>query len=159
MRPGRAGTIDVVLRWTPQRVVWIGLGVSALAIIACVVLVFWRRRRTVTVQGPALVDVPQFASPAAFAGTKPTAGSAAAAAVAAGIATALVSRWWIGALVAAATFEASLLTKGRLLLAGGAPVALALGALFDIPELGWVAIGLLLADLVAGWWWDRRRID
>jgi len=36
-------------------------------------------------------------------------------------------------------------------------VALALGALFDTPELGWVAIGLLIGDLVTGWWINRRR--
>jgi hypothetical protein len=43
------------------------------------------------------------------------------------------------------------------LLAAGAPIALALGALIDKPELGWVAIGLLVGDLVAGWWIHRRR--
>ena len=48
------------------------------------------------------------------------------------------------------------LARGRLILAAGAPLALALGALFDVPELGWVAIGLLLGDLVAGWWWTRE---
>ncbi len=85
----------------------------------------------------------------------PTFGAAAGAAVAAGIASALVSRWWIGVVVAVATFASSRLTRGRLLLAAGAPVALALGALIDVPELGWVAIGLLLGDLVAGWWWNR----
>jgi hypothetical protein len=42
-----------------------------------------------------------------------------------------------------------------LLVAAGAPVVLALGAMFDVPELGWLAIGLLLADLIAGAWWSR----
>ena len=80
-----------------------------------------------------------------------------AAAIGAGVVTALVSRWWIGLLVAAATFVAPRLTRGRLLLAAGSPIALALGALLDIPELGWVAVGLLLADVLAGALWARRR--
>jgi len=92
----------------------------------------------------------------AFAGVDPGLGASVAAAAVAGVATALISRWWIGVLVAVASLVASRYTRGRLLLAAGAPVALALGALLDIPELGWVALGLLLADLVTGWWWQRR---
>ncbi len=155
VRPGKAGTIDVVLRWTPQRLVWVGFGLSALAVLACLVLVFWRSRRTRVAHGPELAEAPEWGSPTTFAGTMPTLGAAAGAAVAAGVASALVSRWWIGVVVAVATFASSRLTRGRLLLAAGAPVALALGALIDVPELGWVAIGLLLGDLVAGWWWNR----
>jgi hypothetical protein len=86
----------------------------------------------------------------------PTLGAAASAAVIAGVASALVSRWWIGALVAITTFVAPRLTRGRLLFAAGAPAALALGAVLDLPELGWVALGLLIGDLVAGWWWNRE---
>ena len=29
-------------------------------------------------------------------------------------------------------------------------IILAIGALFDVPELGWLAIGLLAADVVSG---------
>jgi hypothetical protein len=157
VRPGRAGTIDITLRWTPQRLVWIGLGISVLAIVACLVLLFVRRRRPVTVHGPALCDEPRWSSPTAFPGEAPSWTVAATAAVGAGVATWLFSYWWIGLVVALATFAASRLTGGRLLVAAGAPVALALGALLDIPELGWVALGLLLADLVAGWWFGRSR--
>jgi arabinofuranan 3-O-arabinosyltransferase len=158
VRPGKAGTIEVVLRWTPQRLVWVGLGLSALAVVVCLVLVFWRgRRRTLVAHGPELFDAPTWTSPTTFGAAAATLAAAAGAAVVAGVASALVSRWWIGVIVAVATFASSRLTRGRLLLAAGAPVALALGALIDVPELGWVAIGLLLGDLVAGWWWHRRR--
>jgi hypothetical protein len=158
VRPGRAGTIDVVLRWTPQRLVWVGLGVSALAVIVCIAMVCWRKRRAApaVLHGPALADAPVWSSPSAFAGTDPGLRASVVAAVVAGVAAALISRWWIGALVAVASFVASRVTRGRLLLAAGAPVALALGALVDIPELGWLALALLLADLVTGWWWGRR---
>jgi arabinofuranan 3-O-arabinosyltransferase len=156
VRPGRAGTIEVVLRWTPQRLVWVGLGISALAVLACIALVLWRRGRVRPVHGPALADAPAWSSPARFAGVDPGLGASVAAAAVAGVVAALVSRWWIGVLVAVASIVASRVTRGRLVLAAGAPVALALGALVDVPELGWVALGLLIADLVTGWWWDRR---
>jgi hypothetical protein len=157
VRPGRAGTIDIVLRWTPQRLVWIGLAVSALAVLACIALLLWRRNRVRPVLGPALADAPVWSSPARFAGEDPGLGACVAAAAVAGVAAALVSRWWIGVLVACASLVASRATRGRLVLAAGAPMALALGALVDVPELGWVALGLLLGDLVTGWWWQRRR--
>jgi arabinofuranan 3-O-arabinosyltransferase len=157
VRPGHAGTIDVVLRWTPQRLVWIGLAFSVLAVLACIALLFWRRTRVRPVLGPALADAPVWDSPTRFAGADPGLGACVAAAAVAGVAAALVSRWWIGVLVAAASLVASRVTRGRLVLAAGAPVALALGALVDVPELGWVALGLLLGDLVTGWWWQRRR--
>jgi arabinofuranan 3-O-arabinosyltransferase len=151
VRPDRAGTIDIVLRWTPQRLVWIGIATSLVAVAACVALVFARRRKAIPVRGPALLDSPEETSPASFATSQHIVGAASAALVA-GLVTALVSRWWIGLAVAVAAFVAPLLTRGRLLLAAGAPLALALGALLDVPELGWVALGLLFADLVVGWW-------
>ena len=107
--------------------------------------------------GPALHDAPSAVSPATFAGAAPSAGMVLGAAITAGVATALVSRWWIGVIVGAATALSPWLARGRFVLAAGAPIALALGALFDVPELGWVAIGLLIGDLVAGWWWTRDR--
>ena len=78
-------------------------------------------------------------------------------AIIAAVATALVSRWWIGVLVGAAVLVAPRLTRGRLLFAAGAPVALAVGALLDRPELGWVALGLLVGDLATEWWLRRRE--
>jgi hypothetical protein len=157
VRPGHAGTIDVVLRWTPQRFVWIGIGVSALAVLVCLALVFWRRRRVEAVHGPALTETPQWTSPSSFGVGTPRLADIAIAAAVAGVITALFSRWSVGVLVAAAVFLAPRITRGRLLFAAGAPIALAAGALFDVPELGWVALGLLLADLVTDWWWHRDR--
>jgi hypothetical protein len=128
-----------------------------LAVLACIAVVCWRRRRVPAVHGPELADAPIWHSPTRFAGADPGVGASVAAAAVAGVAAALISRWGIGVLVAAASFGASRVTRGRLVLAAGAPVALAVGALVDVPELGWVALGLLLADLVTGWWWQRRQ--
>jgi hypothetical protein len=156
VRPGHAGTIDIALRWTPQRLVWIGIGASVLAVLVCLALVFWRRRRVEALHGPALTETPKWTSPATFGVGTPRLADIAIAAAVAGVVAALFSRWTIGVLVAAAIFLAPRITRGRLLFAAGAPIALAAGALFDVPELGWVALGLLLADLVTDWWWHRR---
>ncbi|HWW54348.1 MAG TPA: discoidin domain-containing protein, partial [Acidimicrobiales bacterium] len=43
VRPTRSGLLTVHLDWTPQRRVWIALGLSALAILLCLALVFVRR--------------------------------------------------------------------------------------------------------------------
>jgi hypothetical protein len=52
-----SGPITIELRWTPQRLVWIGLAVSGLAVAACVVLAVidpGRRRRRGSAPGAAL---------------------------------------------------------------------------------------------------------
>jgi hypothetical protein len=147
----------VVLRWTPQRAVWFGLVISGIAMVVCLALVFVRRRRPIGANGAELADPPIETSPLAFAGPAPSMVPMLVAAVTTALITAFISRWWIGLVVGSVMLIASRLTRGRLLLAGGAPVALAIGALFDVPELGWVALGLLVADLVAGWWWTRDQ--
>ena len=157
VRPDAPGTLDIALRWTPQRAVWIGIAASVIAVLVCIVLVVARRRRAPAMTEPALFDPPTPTSPTTFGAITPGLGATLGAAVAAGVVTALVTRWWIGLIVAIATALAPVVTRGRLFLAAGAPIALALGALLDVPELGWVAIGLLIADLVAGWWWRRRN--
>ena len=157
VRPGHAGTIDVVLRWTPQRTVWIGLALSVLAVLACLALVFVRRRSVATVRGPELLDPPVETSPFRYEHATLSLGAMVGAAVIAAVPTALVSRWWIGVLVGAAVLVAPRLTHGRLLFAAGAPVALALGALVDRPGFGWLALGLLIGDLATDWWLRRRQ--
>jgi hypothetical protein len=153
----KAGTLDIHLRWTPQRAVWFGLAVSAVAVLVCLGLVLVRRRRRgAPVRDDELVDTPQFASPASFAGAAPNAVAILGAALTAAVVTAFVSRWWIGLIVGVATALSPVIARGRLVLAAGAPVALALGALLDRPQLSWVALGLLIGDLVAGWWWQRK---
>jgi arabinofuranan 3-O-arabinosyltransferase len=157
VRPGQAGTLDVVLRWTPQRSVWIGLVVSVVAVLGCLALVFVRRRSVASVRGPELFDEPVATSPLRYDGVAPPLGAMLGAVAITAIATVLMSRWWIGLFVGLAVLVAPRLTRGRLLFAAGAPVALALGALFDVPELGWVALGLLVGDLVTDWWLRRRQ--
>ena len=84
-------------------------------------------------------------------GLPPSTRALAALAIGTAVGAALVSRWWIGLIVGVATLVASRVAGGRILLTAGAPLALALGKLLDTPELGWLAIGLLGADVVAEW--------
>jgi hypothetical protein len=69
----------------------------------------------------------------------------------------LVSRWWIGVLVGVGTAVALRVTAGRVVLALGAPAALALTKIVGEPELGWLAVALLAADLVCVWLRRRER--
>jgi hypothetical protein len=129
--------------------VWIGIGLSIAAVIACIALVVVttrRRRARVSV-----ADEPVLGSPLDYFGVSPSARAVAALAIGTAVGAALVSRWWIGIVVGVATLVAARLSGGRILLTAGAPLALALGKLFDTPQLGWLAIGLLGADVVTAW--------
>ncbi len=156
--PSEAGTLEISLRWTPQRVVWAGLVVSILAVVAClaIVVVTWRTRRDRDAAAlAALAEAPSGQPVARYTGPVASTAAAIVLAVSAGVVAALVSRWWIGLLVALGTGVAAATSRGRILIAGGAPVALALGALFDVPELGWLAVTLLVADVAVEWWRTR----
>jgi hypothetical protein len=150
VEPGKAGTYTVTLRWTPQNVVWIAMALSVLAIIVCLGVVVVTRRATL----PVVADDPELASPLAYGG----AGSHAAldvraiviTAVIGGVAAALVSRWWIGVLVAVGMVVAARVRGARLLLTAGAPLALVIAKATDLPDLGWLAVLLFAADLFIG---------
>jgi arabinofuranan 3-O-arabinosyltransferase len=43
--PGSTSAVTVMMHWTPQRTMWIGLTLAGLALVGCIVLV-WRGRRT-----------------------------------------------------------------------------------------------------------------
>jgi arabinofuranan 3-O-arabinosyltransferase len=48
---GIGGSIGLHLQWTPQRLVWLGLGLSLIATVGCL-LVAWRGRRDIGAQWP-----------------------------------------------------------------------------------------------------------
>ena len=76
--PDHAGTLTIQLRWTPQRLVWIGLAASALALLICVGVLLATRRRARTAAALAalsgtdssteLADTSSFASPLSYRG-------------------------------------------------------------------------------------------
>jgi hypothetical protein len=148
VRPSGPGSIDIHLRWTPQRLVWIGLALSLAATLVCLGILWWTRRRppTVVATGP-----PLLVSPFTNAGAALSVRSLGITAIATAVAAALVSRWWVGALVGAAVIVAARVKRGRVILGAGAPLALALSKLGGWPELGWVAVMFLAADVVLIW--------
>ena len=148
--PGGAGTYTVTLRWTPQNVIWIAMALSVLAIIVCLGVVVVTRRATI----PVVADDPELASPLAYGGAGSRVALDARATVVtaaiAGLASALVSRWWIGVVVAVGTVVAARVRGARVLLTAGAPLALVVAKATDLPELGWLAVLLFAADLLIG---------
>jgi len=151
--PGGPGTFTVQLKWTPQNLVWAAFAASVLAILVCLVVVFATRRRPI----PSVVGAPELTSPLRYAGGLPSWRVSLATAAGAGIGAWFVSRAWIGLVVALATLVTSRVRNTRLLLAGGAPAALLLAKVADAPELGWLAVTLLAADLLLGWVAHRRE--
>jgi arabinofuranan 3-O-arabinosyltransferase len=152
--PDRAGTIAIDLEWTPQRFVWVGLAISAVAAVGCALLVAvtWRRRRRRRRAAPPGSDDEGLEAPPTLtsfssSGATVTWSVLAAVAIGGGIIVALFSRPWIGAVVAVSTLVALRLPRGRVLLAAGPPLALALAGILHIDELAWLAIGLLVAGL------------
>jgi arabinofuranan 3-O-arabinosyltransferase len=147
VEPGGPGTFTIHLKWAPQNLVWAAFAASVLAILVCLVVVFATRRRA----NPGVAGAPELTSPMRYAAGVPSWRASLVAAAAAGIGAWFVSRAWIGLVVGLATLVASRVRNGRLLLAGGAPAALLLAKVADAPELGWLAVTLLAADLLLGW--------
>jgi arabinofuranan 3-O-arabinosyltransferase len=160
IRPRSAGTVSVNLRWVPQRQVWVGLGLSGIAVIVClgiVVASLVRRRRIVGLDA-ALADSPRMVSPLEYApAVPPSWSSTLVLAGAVGIATLLVSRPWIGGVAALATVIAARVPKTRVLLFVGAPIALIESRLAHEPDLAWLALAFLAVDLACGTLRARRR--
>jgi hypothetical protein len=74
-----------------------------------------------------------------------------------GVASFVFSRPWIGVVAAAATVVGSRVPRARFLLTLGAPIALIESRLAHQPELAWLALALVAADLASGWLTSRAR--
>jgi hypothetical protein len=151
--PATSGTLHLELRWTPQRFVWWGLGLSVLAVLACLALlvVTWRRRR----DGTGLQASSFLSSPWRYTGAAPNLTESLLVGLGTAVVAGLVARPLIGFGVGAAALVASRFPRGRVLLTVGAPLALVAAKALDAPELGWAAVLLLGADLVVGHAWAR----
>lgn len=147
VRPGGPGVLEIRVRWTAQDAVWIGMAVSALAVIVCLGIVVVTRRRGFV----PIAAVPSLVSPLRYPDPAPSVGITAMAAIAIALGAAAVSRWWVGVVVGVAAILATRATLGRIVLVAGAPLALAVSKLAGAPEVGWLAVTLLAADLVVGW--------
>ena len=175
--PARAGELTVHLRWTPQDLVWWGIGASVVAVALCLVLALRRPRDGAPVIPPDAPDgVPSLGSPLESGGASPRRGAAVAAAVLVALVAGFASRPWVGIVVGIATLAALLAPRARALLSIGSVVALiAAGGYvvvqqarhgyptvsswpsqFDaVADVAWLAVWLLGADVVVQWLRDR----
>jgi len=148
--------------------VWIALALSVVALILCIVLAL-RRRRDATVDGEPDDEVPVFANPLIAVGTQPRPVAVVVTALAVGVVGGVVSTWWVWLLAAALVALVSWVPRLRFLLTLGAPLALGAAALYvvvqqyrydyvadldwpgrftSVNNLAWLAVVLLLADVV-----------
>ena len=142
--PDGSGPIEVHLRWGPQRLVWVGFAVSGLAIAACVGLLVRGRRRA-----RPLPDLAATPSLGLAASATPSVATAVASAVLVA-AAALVATVQVALVAGVLTGVAGVVPRGRLVLVVAAPASLALARPADRPTLAWLAVALLLADLLLG---------
>jgi hypothetical protein len=137
------GPMTFTISWGPQRLVWVGLAVSALAALACLALaVRDPRRRPAVAAGepdgawafPAMPAEPELASPLLAYGRPSSTAAVVARSLAAGQVARLGARPGLGVAVAAAVLAALLTRRGRAVLAGGAVAALALTAAYVVVQ-------------------------
>jgi arabinofuranan 3-O-arabinosyltransferase len=160
IRPAHAGTMTIDLTWTPQRLVWVGLAVSAVLVLLClgILLVAWRRRRRHEDESADEArDEPELDLSFTYAGTSPLVVTALLTGIGVGVVTAVVSRAWIGAVAGVTTVVVTLVPRARIGVAVAVPLVLALSRILDEPELAWLTIALLVVDLAARWIHGRTR--
>jgi hypothetical protein len=162
LEPGSTGTTKISLRWVPQRTVWLGLAVSALAAILCLLILVFsalqsaKRRRGAAWRGQDQLEVPELGPP-----RRPHPAMAAAVAVGFGLAAGPA----VGVAAGAVTLLAGLLRPARWLALGSAACLAAAGAYVAMQQyryrfppdfawpvnterahsLGWLAVALLVA--------------
>lgn len=149
--PDGSGPVHLHVRWGPQRLVWLGLALSAAAVVACGA-VLWRTRRRAAVPSPSLAAT---ARPAWPSWPAPSTRTALVVAAAVGLIGVLVAPPEMALAAAVVTGAASLApwAPARLLPVLAAPMALAASRGLERPTLAWVAVlvlaGAALLDLVA----------
>jgi arabinofuranan 3-O-arabinosyltransferase len=167
--PDGAGDLTVRWRWTPQGLVWWGIGVSVVGIIVCLVLALTRRRVEQVGAACAVESPPSLESPLAARGSRPTTTVVVVTPLVIAVVAGVASRPWIGLVVGAATLATLLAPRARIVLSAGSVVAFALAAAyvvvqqarhgyptiaswpsqFDaVADLSWLAVWLLGADVV-----------
>ncbi|MSO79935.1 MAG: DUF3367 domain-containing protein, partial [Acidimicrobiia bacterium] len=124
VHPGNARNLSIELEWTPQRRIWLGLGVSTVGVMACLVLVMRRRKRSVpsVTNDAAAADV--LASPRLGAIGRPQEGARVPETtysrrllvglpIAAAIVGAVMGAPWVGVVAGSATLGALLDRRAR----------------------------------------------
>jgi arabinofuranan 3-O-arabinosyltransferase len=180
-----SSTMDIELDWTPQTKVWIGIGVSAVSLLICLLMVM--RRGTVRLGRSAELDevpggeaMPYLVSPWRRDTAPLTKRRAAIAALLSAALAAVLITPLSGLIILAATLIGLFVPRGRLLLRVGSVATLAISAgyvmevqaRYDLPETGqwvqafhkvatlsWLAVAFLVADLLVGWARREGKLD
>jgi hypothetical protein len=159
LTPDRSGTLDVALRWRPQRLVGVGQTLSGLAVVACLAILWRTRRRGERAAAPSPdLDARPSLAPARPPGPRatPVRGAVLAGAVVAG--TALVAPLPIALMAGGATVVDALVRRGRWLLVAVSVGGLAVSRIDHRPSLAWLAVAVLAgAVLVDAAVWLRGR--
>jgi hypothetical protein len=144
LTPDGPGNLTVHLRWEPQRLVWVGMVASGIAVLACGVILLRRRRPGIA---PSLRAAPVLWSPATSR-PQPAATVAGATAIVGGAAL-VVATPAVAVAAGILTALAGLLPRGRVVLLVTAPVALvASRVIVERPSLAWLALAVVAADLL-----------
>jgi arabinofuranan 3-O-arabinosyltransferase len=167
--PTGSGSIEITLSWTPQRVIWIAIGLSAIGLAVCIALIAvdWARRRTRV--AVAAEEAPDLATLRHYGGTTPSRVVVAISAVITGVVVWFMAGPVVGALAALTVACGLLWPRMRPVVILLAPGALAGAALFILAKqlryslepsfewptyfdkvhvLGWIGVSTLVADLV-----------
>ncbi len=169
--PGNAKTLSVTLTWTPQRVVWIAIFLSAIAMLVCLALVLipMRRRklaplveehhRPSTGSAAASVPLPFDASRIfRYGGAAPKLATSLFVTVGAAFVGGAIIGWWASPVVGLAALLCMRFRGARPILTIGSPLALALAAAYylafivirsPILRFGWPSYFTRVAPL--GW--------
>jgi arabinofuranan 3-O-arabinosyltransferase len=178
VEPDGDGTMTIALTWTPQRTVWIAIGISAVAMLLCVALVlgflFARRRAPTLSREPE--PPPVLVRPWRVWGALPSRWARVLTPALAAVVAAVLVEPLVGVLVGVLVLVAVSRPRWRAVLALGAPAALGLAGLyvfvqqwrhrypgvFEWPTffdrvhvLGWIAVAFLAADALVEMVRDR----
>jgi arabinofuranan 3-O-arabinosyltransferase len=143
--PDGRGTLSIHLRWAPQRFVWLGFAVSAVTLVACLLLLWCGRRPA---RGAvALGAAPRLVCRRSAAHERPR-----TRVIGAGVAGVLGLAVAPPAVAAGAVLVLlcwTLVPWTPVLVAAVAPAALLASRAGDRPTLAWLAVLLLLGEVVA----------
>lgn len=144
--PEGRGRFTIDLRWGPQRLIWLGGGVSAVAVLACVTLLVRGRRRGPVAPSPALAASPALA-PLSRAGTPLPRGEAFAVAALVGLGSFVVTTPPVAAVAAGLALAGALLPVWEWVPVLVGPVTLVASRVGARSSLAWLAVAMLAADL------------
>ena len=116
-----------------------------------IVVATWRRRNAFSASETDMIaDTPVLVSPVSYSDPKLTSWTTVAlAAIGTALVVATFSRWWCGLAAGVGVFLAARVAVMRYVLAIGSPLVLAFSRIAHEPQLAWLALALLGADLVA----------